>query len=82
MFHIPPGNGRSLTWGKVVGITPVTKFPLRGQQSRCVGQVAPFKAVEVDRRIDFDGLNEISRFAAAAGRLALEDAGLKFAQCR
>jgi 3-oxoacyl-[acyl-carrier-protein] synthase II len=61
----------------VVGLTPPSKFPLRGQQSRLVGEVAPFKAAEVDRRIDFAGLNEISRFAVAAGRLALEHARLK-----
>jgi len=59
------------------GITPVRSFPLGGQQSRCVGQVGAFKAAEVDRRIDFDGLNAISRFAVAAGRLALEHARLK-----
>jgi 3-oxoacyl-[acyl-carrier-protein] synthase II len=62
----------------VVGLTPASKFPLRGQQSRLVGEVAPFKAAEVDRRIDFAGLNEISRFAVAAGRLALEHARLRF----
>jgi 3-oxoacyl-[acyl-carrier-protein] synthase II len=43
-----------------------------------VGQVSAFKAAEVDRRIDFSRLNEISRFAVAAGRLALEHARLKF----
>jgi len=61
----------------VVGITPVASFPLRGQQSRCVGQVGAFKAAEVDRRIDFASLNEISRFAVAAGRLAMAHARLK-----
>ena len=61
----------------VVAITPVTKFPLRGQKSRCVGQVGPFKSAEVDRRIDFSSLNDISRFAVAAGRLALDHARLK-----
>jgi 3-oxoacyl-[acyl-carrier-protein] synthase II len=66
----------------VVGITPVAKFPLRGQHSRCVGQVSAFKAAEVDRRIDFSSLNEISRFAVAAGRLALERAGLKLSPGR
>jgi 3-oxoacyl-[acyl-carrier-protein] synthase II len=60
-----------------VGIAPVTGFPLRGQQARCVGQVAPFKSADVDRRIDFASLNDISRFAVAAGRLALEHARMK-----
>jgi 3-oxoacyl-[acyl-carrier-protein] synthase II len=66
----------------VVAITPVASFPLRGQQARCVGQVAPFKAAEVDRRIDFAGLNEISRFTVAAGRFALDHAGLKVSPSR
>ena len=65
-----------------VGITPVTGFPLCGQQSRCVGQVGAFKAAEVDRRIDFAGLNEISRFAVAAGRLALDHASWKSSPSR
>ena len=63
-------------------MTPVAKFPLRGEKSRCVGQVGAFKAAEVDRRIDFSSLNEISRFAVAAGRLALEHAGLKMSPGR
>ena len=61
----------------VVAITPVAKFPLRGQRSRCAGQVSSFKAADVDRRIDFSSLNDISRFAVAAGRMALEHARLK-----
>ena len=60
-----------------VGITPVASFPLRAERARRVGQVATFKAGEVDRRIDFAGLNQISRFAVAASRLALEHAGLR-----
>jgi 3-oxoacyl-[acyl-carrier-protein] synthase II len=58
-------------------ITPVTGFPLLGQRARRVGQVGAFKAADVDRRIDFSGLNDISRFAVAAGRLALDHAQLK-----
>jgi 3-oxoacyl-[acyl-carrier-protein] synthase II len=61
----------------LVGITRIAGFPLRGQSSCCAGQVGPFNAAEVDRRIDFDGLNNISRFAVAAGRLALDHARLK-----
>ena len=60
-----------------VGLAPVTGFPLRDCRSRLLGQVAPFKAEEVDRRLDFSSLNPISRFAVAAGRLALEHAGLR-----
>ena len=60
-----------------VCLSPVTRFPLRGARSKLVGQVGPFNASEIDRRLDFDGLNDISRFAVAAGRLALGQAGLK-----
>jgi 3-oxoacyl-[acyl-carrier-protein] synthase II len=60
-----------------VGISPITSFPLTGQTSRLAGQVAEFSAAEVDRRLDFSVLNPISKFAVSAGRLALENAGLK-----
>ena len=60
-----------------VGLSPVANFPLTGQTSRLAGQVADFSAAQVDRRLDFSGLNPISKFAVAAGRLALEHAGLK-----
>jgi 3-oxoacyl-[acyl-carrier-protein] synthase II len=62
---------------QAVGLTPVAAFPLRAERARLVGQVASFKAAEVDRRIDFASLNNISRFAVAASRLALEHAALK-----
>jgi 3-oxoacyl-[acyl-carrier-protein] synthase II len=39
--------------------------------------VAGFSAAQVDRRLDFSVLNAISKFAVSAGRLALENAGLK-----
>jgi 3-oxoacyl-[acyl-carrier-protein] synthase II len=61
----------------MVGITPVTNFPLNGQRSRLAGQVPKFTAAQVDRRLDFSVLNPISRFAVSAGRLALEHAVLK-----
>ena len=60
-----------------VGLAPVTNFPLTGQAARLAGQVADFSEAQVDRRLDFSGLNPISKFAVAAGRLALENAGLK-----
>jgi 3-oxoacyl-[acyl-carrier-protein] synthase II len=59
------------------GLLPVTRFPLTGQKSRLMGQVAEFTAAQVDRRLDLSALNPISKFAVAAGRLALEDARLK-----
>jgi 3-oxoacyl-[acyl-carrier-protein] synthase II len=60
-----------------VCLTPVTGFPLQGVKARLLGQVPEFKAADIDRRIDFPSLNPISRFAVAAGRLALDQAGLK-----
>jgi 3-oxoacyl-[acyl-carrier-protein] synthase II len=60
-----------------VCLSPVTGFPLGGAKSRLAGQVAPFKAADVDRRLDLSSLNPISRFAVAAGRLALDHAELK-----
>jgi len=62
---------------EVVGMVPATRFPLHGQAARLIGQVPEFSAAQVDRRLDFSGLNPISKFAVAAGRLAFEDAGLK-----
>jgi 3-oxoacyl-[acyl-carrier-protein] synthase II len=42
-----------------------------------LGRVPDFKPADVDRRLDFSSLNPISRFAVAAARLALEQAGFK-----
>ena len=63
--------------GGQIGLAPVSRFPRTGQRARLVGQVADFSAAEVDRRLDFSPLNPISKFAVAAGRLALEQARLK-----
>lgn len=60
-----------------VCLEPVTQFPLGQTRARRLGQVPAFKPDAVDRRIDFASLNPISRYAVAAGRLALDDAGLK-----
>jgi len=60
-----------------VGLSAVTAFPLRNTRSRLVGQVPAFRGDEVDRRIDFSGLNPISKYAVAAARLALDHARLR-----
>jgi 3-oxoacyl-[acyl-carrier-protein] synthase II len=60
-----------------VCLSPVAGFPLRDCRSKLLGQVPRFKGADVDRRIDFESLNNISRFAVAASRLALEHAGLR-----
>jgi 3-oxoacyl-[acyl-carrier-protein] synthase II len=60
-----------------VCLTPATRFPLLQCRSRLAGFVPDFKAAEVDRRIDFSVLNDISRYAVAAARLALAHGGLR-----
>ena len=74
-----PGIGRTLERlrANFVGLAPVTSFPLRESKSRLVGQAVPFKAADIDRRIDFASLNPISRYAVGAAKLALDHAGLK-----
>jgi 3-oxoacyl-[acyl-carrier-protein] synthase II len=60
---------------------PVTRFPLAPQtRSRLAGLVEPFRAAAVDRRLDFSSLNDISRYAVSAARLALDDARLRVGQ--
>lgn len=60
-----------------VGIAPITSFPVTRQAARRAGQVPEFTSGQVDRRLDFSVLNPISKFAVAAARLALDNAGLK-----
>jgi 3-oxoacyl-[acyl-carrier-protein] synthase II len=42
--------------------------------------VEPFREAVVDRRLDFSSLNDISRYAVSAVKLALDDARLKVSQ--
>jgi 3-oxoacyl-[acyl-carrier-protein] synthase II len=60
-----------------VGLRPVSGFDLGNARARIAGQVPSFKAADVDRRLDLDSLNPISRYAVTAGRLALQDAALR-----
>jgi 3-oxoacyl-[acyl-carrier-protein] synthase II len=62
-------------------LMPVTRFPLPPQtRSRLAGLVEPFRAAAVDRRLDFSSLNDISRYAVSAAKLALDDARLRVGQ--
>ena len=62
-------------------LAPVTRFPLPAQvRSRLAGLVAPFRESAVDRRLDFSSLNDISRYAVSAAKLALDDARLRVGQ--
>ena len=60
-----------------VGLAPVSRFARNGTRAQLAGFVPDFKAADVDRRLDFSEFNDISRYAVAAGRLALMQAGLK-----
>jgi len=46
-------------------------------QSKLGGFVKPFKASDIDKRINFAAMNPISSFATASAKLALDNAGLK-----
>ncbi len=62
-------------------LAPVTRFPLPPQfRSRRAGLVEPFREAAVDRRLDFSSLNDISRYAVSAAKLALDDARLRVGQ--
>jgi 3-oxoacyl-[acyl-carrier-protein] synthase II len=62
-------------------LAPVTRFPLPPHAgSRLAGLVAPFREAAVDRRLDFSSLNDISRFAVSAVKLAIDDAKLRVGQ--
>ena len=61
----------------VVGIRPAGRLGTDSSRSKNAGLVPDFKAEDVDRRLDFSGMNLISRYATAASRLALDNAGLR-----
>ena len=60
-----------------VGLGPIDRLGLTGMKSSLAGLVPPFRGADIDRRIDFKAMNPISRFATAAARLALGNAGLR-----
>lgn len=60
-----------------VGIGSVERLGLSGIASNRAGLVPAFKTNEVDRRLDLSGMNGITRYAASAARLALNEAGLR-----
>lgn len=59
------------------GIGPVERLGLKGIASGRAGLVPAFASGDVDRRLDFSGLNNMTRYAVSAARLALTDAGLR-----
>ncbi|MBD3239418.1 MAG: radical SAM protein [Chitinivibrionales bacterium] len=60
-----------------VGLSSVETLGLSGLGSQLAGLVPPLRAADVDRRLDFSGMNKLSMMATAAARLALEHGGLR-----
>ncbi len=63
-----------------VGIGPAHRIGYPESASKRAGLVPAFTAQDVDRRLDFAEMNAISRYATAAARLSLSDAGLRVGQ--
>jgi 3-oxoacyl-[acyl-carrier-protein] synthase II len=59
------------------GIGPASRLGYQNAASKLAGLVPEFSAQDIDRRLDFAGMNLLSRYAAAASRLALDHAGLR-----
>jgi 3-oxoacyl-[acyl-carrier-protein] synthase II len=58
------------------GISPITSFDTTGFPHVRAGEVHDFRPRELVRRLDVDAWGRSSLFAAAAARLAVQDAGL------
>ncbi|MDD5309508.1 MAG: beta-ketoacyl-[acyl-carrier-protein] synthase family protein [Deltaproteobacteria bacterium] len=59
------------------GLVPVGRIATRPTRSKLAGLVPEFDGRDVDRRLDLKSMNPISRYAAAAARLAMADADLR-----
>jgi len=66
--------------GGRVGIGTVERLGIDGTVSRRAGLVPAFRMADIDRRIDDDGMNVISRYATAAAHGALSGAALRVRQ--
>ncbi len=55
----------------------IARLGVSGTRARLAGLVPDWAPSAVDRRLDLAGMNRISRFAAVAGRLALDAAALR-----
>ncbi len=60
-----------------VGFSPIEDRVRESLEAKRAGLVPPFTSRDVDRRIDFKGMNRVSRYATGAARLALGDASLR-----
>ncbi|MGD9202097.1 MAG: beta-ketoacyl synthase N-terminal-like domain-containing protein, partial [Chitinispirillia bacterium] len=62
---------------KVNGLKQNNRFFIKEVKSKYGGFVNDFKSSEIDRRLDFTGMNRISKFASSASSLALKNATLR-----
>jgi 3-oxoacyl-[acyl-carrier-protein] synthase II len=59
------------------GLVPIDRIASGPTRARLAGLVPAFDGRDVDRRLDLKPMNPISRYAAAAARLAMADAELR-----
>lgn len=62
---------------KRIGIGTIERLGLDDLDSDRAGLVPEFKSSDIDRRLDFSGMNPISKFATVAAKRALDSAGIK-----
>jgi 3-oxoacyl-[acyl-carrier-protein] synthase II len=62
---------------KRVGIGPVERLQLKTLASGRAGLVPEFRAVDIDRRLDFAGMNGITKYMVSAASQALAMAGIR-----
>jgi 3-oxoacyl-[acyl-carrier-protein] synthase II len=61
---------------EAIGLSSVERLKLTGLKSKLAGLVREFKSADVDRRLDISQLSPIAKYAVAAAKLALDNAGL------
>ena len=59
------------------GIGPIERLNLDDVKSFYAGLVPEFKAAQIDRRLDVEDMNPISKFATVAAKIALDHAGIR-----
>ncbi|MET9671624.1 beta-ketoacyl-[acyl-carrier-protein] synthase family protein [Streptomyces sp. NPDC006482] len=58
------------------GVVPISRFDSAGFERKVAGEVGDFRPESLLRRLDVDDWGSTSLFAAAAARLAVDDAGI------
>jgi 3-oxoacyl-(acyl-carrier-protein) synthase len=59
------------------GLGSIEQLNIKDVKSTRAGLVPEFKSAQIDKRLDLSGLNPISKFATAAAKLALDQAGIR-----